>query len=429
MTDTAPAIVLRGLPDGLEARPVYRYRTREDGDRVPVRTRRGLLKFDRVLLTTATPGQTTSVELDDRERRFILGAQRRSWHSIEGRYGQNAWSRCLDLARAEVVQLRCGVTHELELGEIVDWTLTPRWSRLRLARAEARQAGRAAMQQKAHAAADSIDDLCPAFARVLREAPPYMPSLAALIALASDLRNGVVSESPRAFSQRHFASTKAHDGIAHVLERLGVPSWVADATGVRRSSRIGVAGQIIVGTGSARFSASGFAGPVSLRADQADLRLEVSSDAIALILVENLQASEALADARADLAIVYTGGMPGGSTLTRISELAATAAETFIATDADLGGVRISEQLLEVAPNARLIDVGSVPHEQQPAWPPESGYRRSLERTRTGRAGVLAEAVLERGYALEQELLLVDAVARLVPRRAPHHSKGRGESR
>lgn len=223
-----------------------------------------------------------------------------------------------------------------------------------------------------------------------------------------------MSASPRAFSQRHFGSTKAHDGVARVLERLGVPPWVADATGVRRSSRIGVAGQIGGSSADAWFRAAAFAGPVTPRAEQPDLRLSVGEGASALILVENLQAAEALADARCDLAIIYTGGMPGRATLERIGQLADGATHTLIATDADLGGIRIAEQLLEVAQDARLVDVGSVPHEPQPVWTEQSGYRRAMQRTLTGRAASLAEAVLLRGYALEQELLLVQAVAQVL---------------
>lgn len=418
VTQPAPTIVLLGVPEGLEARPVYRYRTSNDGDRVPVKTRRGLQKFDRVMLVAGKHQPAADAVMDEREKRFILGAQRRVWRSIESRYGQDAWSRCIELARANVVELRCDVAGELELGQLVDWQLTPSWSRMRSERVGARKADRDLVRQGALEVADSIDDICPEFARVLRNAPPHMPALPAVIAVARDLRDGLMSASPRAFSQRHFGSTKAHDGVAHVLERLGVPSWVADATGVRRSSRIGVAGQIVVDAGSERFRADAFAGPVTLRANQAGLRLLLTSDAVALILVENLQAAEALADARGDLAIVYTGGMPGHATLDRIGEIASRAAETLIATDADLGGVRIAEQLLEVTPKARLIDVGTVPHDPQPPWSADSAYRRSLERTRNGSAGNFADAVLERGYPLEQELLLVDAVALIIPRSA-----------
>lgn len=418
--ETAPTIVLRGVPNDLEVRPIYRYRTTEDGDRIAVRTRRGLRKFTRVELTSADPAQAEAVVLDESERRFVLGAERRSWRAIERRYGQDAWNRCVALARAGVVRLRCDVTHEVELGQMIDWRLTTNWSAQRAERLSDRQAAQTETRRQALEAADAVEDISPEFARVLRDVSPHTPSLVAAIAVASDLRDGVVNASPRAFSQRHFGSTKAHDGVAHVLRRLGVPSWVADATGVQRSARIGVAGRIGVHARGAQFSASFLAGPLILRADQTDLAFTISGNGVALVLVENLQAAEALADVRTELAIVYTGGMPGRATLDRISDLASQAAEAWIATDADLGGVRISEQLLEAVPEAHLIDVGTVPHDPQPEWPPNSGYRRSLERAVTGAAGTLAEAVLERGYPLEQELLLVDAVAGVVPPSASH---------
>src|SRR5579884_318738 len=195
MTDTAPTIVLRGVPEGLEARPIYRYRTTDDGDRVAVRTRRGLRKFDRVELTGSLSGRTPPQVLDDRERRFILGAERRAWRSIERRYGHDAWSRCVDLALSGVVQLRCAVTDDLELGGVVDWALTPSWSRQRSELVEARRATRAETRQRALEAADSVDDICPELARALRESPPHVPSLPGLIAVANDLCDGIVSAS------------------------------------------------------------------------------------------------------------------------------------------------------------------------------------------------------------------------------------------
>lgn len=179
LTGTASTIVLRGVPEGLEARPIYRYRTTVDGERVAVRTRRGLRKFDRVELAGAS-GRTSPAVLDDREKRFILGAERRSWRSIERRYGHDAWNRCVDLARSSVVQLRCTVTDELELGGVVDWALTRSSSRQRSERVEARKATRAETRLRALEAAESVDDICPEFARVLRESPPHIPALPGL---------------------------------------------------------------------------------------------------------------------------------------------------------------------------------------------------------------------------------------------------------
>jgi len=82
---------------------------------------------------------------------------------------------------------------------------------------------------------------------------------------------------------------------------------------------------------------------------------------------------------------------------------------TILATDADLGGIRIAEQLLSVAPEAQLLDVGTVPHDPQSKWPHANGYH-AIERAVDGPAAPLAMAVLDRGYSLEQELLIIEAV-------------------
>jgi uncharacterized protein DUF2399 len=176
-----------------------------------------------------------------------------------------------------------------------------------------------------------------------------------------------------------------------------------------------VAGQIVVASQSATFHASEFSGPVILRTGPAELVLTLQASARALVLVENLQAGEMLADVHTDLAIVYTGGMPGHETLDQIGRLAEQAETTLIATDADLGGIRIAEQLLTVAPAALVLDVGTAPHEPQPAWPVNSGYRRAIEKSLAGSASMFAKAVLARGYPLEQELLLLDAIPIALP--------------
>jgi Protein of unknown function C-terminus (DUF2399) len=402
-------IALRGVPEGLHAKPLYRYRSLASGERVPVRSRQGLLKLNRIELTAAS-ALTDIVVLDERDERFLLGAERRSWQSIERRYGDRAWDACVEFARAGIVRLRCDVNDRLEIGRLIDWTLTTEWSRKRASRASGRDARRAAIQSRAHAAADDVQDICIELADALRGSPPHLLGLPGLIAVALDLRDGIVNPGPRSFSQRHFGSTKAHDDVARVIERLGVPDWVADATGVRRSSRIGVAGRISVSANGTTVLTEVFAGPVIFRADQQDLVLTLTDHAAPLVLVENLQAAETLADQRPDLAIIYTGGMPGRATVNHVARLAEAASVTVIATDADLGGIRIAEQLLLVAPGARVSDVGAMPHQPQPAWSANSGYRRSIEGSLGGAASRLAEAVLARGYAVEQELVIVQAV-------------------
>jgi hypothetical protein len=407
--ETPAPIALRGVPEHLEARPVYRYRTSADGERVPVRNRHGLLKLARVELI-AVLGTRDVLALSQGDEAFVLGATRRSWQSIERRFGNKAWEICVTFARAGIVRLHCNVSDRLEIGGVIDWTLSDEWARRRADRAADRHAVREGIRSRALEIADQVEDICPELADVLRTAPSHLPGLPALTAVAIDLNDGIVNANPRSFSQRHFGSTKSHDDVAKLLDRAGVPDWVADVTGVRRSSRIGVAGCIEIRTAVATLPANALAGPVILRCDQADLVLALTTNSPSLVVVENLQAAETLADTRRDLAIIYTGGMPSKATLSHIRSLAESAEMTVIVTDADLGGVRIAEQLLTVAPDARVLDVGAVPHDSKPPWRPENGYRRAVERSLSGPAASLAQAVLARGYPLEQELLIAAAV-------------------
>ena len=82
--------------------------------------------------------------------------------------------------------------------------------------------------------------------------------------------------------------------------------------------------------------------------------------------------------------------------------------------DADFGGVRIAEQLLVVAPDAELVDIGEQPHPTVRAWPEDGESVRGLRTALVGPAGSLAEACLGRGYRVEQELSTVRAVTSIV---------------
>jgi hypothetical protein len=84
--------------------------------------------------------------------------------------------------------------------------------------------------------------------------------------------------------------------------------------------------------------------------------------------------------------------------------------------DADLGGVRIAEQVLAVAPAAAVVDTGEYQHDPRAPWTPDSVSVLGLREAAGGPAAGLARACLDRGYPVEQELAVVEAVGRSLAR-------------
>jgi hypothetical protein len=130
-----------------------------------------------------------------------------------------------------------------------------------------------------------------------------------------------------------------------------------------------------------------------------------------LIVIENRQAAETVSDRYPEHAVFWTQGMMGADSLAVLRQLGEQAARILAAPDADLGGVRIAEQILRIAPSAQLIDVGKFPHERRRPFKANSVSEIGLRAAVTGPAGSLATGCLERGYGVEQELAAVDAVA------------------
>ena len=119
----------------------------------------------------------------------------------------------------------------------------------------------------------------------------------------------------------------------------------------------------------------------------------------ALVVVENPQAAEAVADRQPEQAIVYTAGMPGEGSL------AQHAGRVAIASDADAGGVRIAEAIVRSLPDggaATLLDVGASPHRVAVAWNEASQALRTRRRVVDGSAGALTRACLARGHPVER---------------------------
>lgn len=402
---------MAGVPDGLVAQPLREYRSGEDGKHVEVRTRRGERKIDRIELVPAGAFAPVSpLELTEPEERWLLGASRRRWTGITSHYGDQAWARAVQLTRAGVVRLRCTVDERMGLGEPQGWVLTDSWEKRRGETVQRRALDHEQTRERASAAAVAVGERCPELAGALAAAAPGSPATSVLLYAAEDLIEGVTHSGPRAFSQAHFGSTKARGNVAQTLRDAGIPEDVLVELGVRRSARLGVAGPVRATVGGEEIALNFLDGPVLLRADQKKLELTLSSP-VPLVVVENLQAAEVLADRMsADIALLYTAGLPGRSPLRHIAALAGLAIRTIVVPDADLGGVRIAEALLRAAPNAHLIDVGELDHPPRAKWPNDGVSAQGLRAALTGPAGALAQACLDRGYPVEQELATLEAV-------------------
>jgi hypothetical protein len=408
MAVAANILPLAGLPDGVLAERVRRMRTTETGERAEVLVGRRHRRTDDVDLIPAGAPAVLD-ELDPAERRWLLITGRRQWRSVEARYGDNAWARAIELVRAGVVRLRCRVNDDMTLGEPRSWMLTDEWQQRRQDLNQRQERHRDHWRARADMAAIAVAERSPELSEALRKAPGRSPTTPVLVHAAEDLVEGVIHASPRAFSQVHFKDTKARDDVADILARVGVPDDILIALGVRRSARIGVAGPIHALVAGEALKLGLLHGPVLLRVDQPGLQLRLSAS-VPLVVVENLQAAEALADQLPELAVAYTAGFPSDGALRALGGLVGDADGVVLVPDADLGGVRIAERVLSITPDAELIDIGQMDHPQRDPWPVGGDTERALRAAATGRAAQLARRCLERGYPVEQELATVRAV-------------------
>jgi uncharacterized protein DUF2399 len=136
------------------------------------------------------------------------------------------------------------------------------------------------------------------------------------------------------------------------------------------------------------------------------------------VLVENFQAADALARRRPDVGAVYIAGSLSTASLATLRHLRGPA-RTALVPDADLGGVRIAEQVLAVLPATELLDVGDEDGAVSGApFREDSSYAERLRRhaSRAAASARLAEAVLRRGYRVEQEHVAVRVAERWLER-------------
>ncbi|MCF6509186.1 DUF2399 domain-containing protein [Blastococcus sp. MG754426] len=389
---------------------------------VPDRRRR--LRLTAVALTAADDVDAPAApDPAGADASFVLGAARRTWAAVQRRFGARAWPLAEECARAGLVAVCCTVTEDMRLGAPTGWHLLDRGARLAQARASAVTARREQIEQRrddlltrlvaAHTDGDPVLGISSAAAASLVHALRHETGRVrrlVLLAAATDLLDGVTHDGPRAFSLAHFADSKIRDDALGVLADAGVDAEVAIALGLRRAPRLGVAGAVDAERAGTRVALSALDGPVLIRADQPDLTL--ISHAEHLVIVENLQAAEALAERVAapgtTVAVVYTAGTPSAAALDLLVALMNQVPRVLLCPDADLGGVRIAAAVLdalpaEVAARVILCDPGEWPHRRQRPWPIDGATVQGLRERLDGSAGRLAGACLARGYRVEQE--------------------------
>ena len=407
-----PPAPVGGVPAGCRAVPLVEVVER-DGAPVEVRDRRRRRKTNDVVLV-AEPAYPRAA-VDDADRRFALGAGRRRWATVVGRYGPAASDVALSLVRGDVVHLACEVDGRGNVGE-------PRWWQPTEAAAAAAAAARAVASEwrtqgdvERRSLASELDGRHPDVAAALLNASSAT-ALAVLTAAGNDLVAGVEHAGPRAFTQAHFGDTKAHD-VRAVLLDAGVSPAALEALGLRRGDRIGLGGPIVVTTSNGVVDLAPLRGPVAVRLDQPGLRIATQTGAA--VVIENLQPAEVVCARHPGLPVIYTAGHFGDDVAELLRQLDDADVRLLAVVDADLGGVRIAQRITAAAPSAEVGDVGTWPHSPRPPFEPDGVSVRAL-RALAGDAliGPFATAVLARGYPVEQELATLDIVGTWVRRLA-----------
>ena len=224
-----------GLPSGVRAVTVPR--RGPDGPTVPVdRRRRVAARQIDLVSDLSAPLTPPSAQLTNADINWVLATASRRWASVENRFGTGALDVAFELVRAGAVALRCEVREEHKLGRPRSWRLTDEWTRQATERHAAHEHETTSWRERARAAAHRIQDIDPGLAASLHQSRGNEPRLRILVYAADDLAEGVNHDGPRAFSQAHFANTKAHDDVAAVLLEAGASEASVLSLGLRRSS-------------------------------------------------------------------------------------------------------------------------------------------------------------------------------------------------
>jgi hypothetical protein len=408
---------LAGVPDGLVARPLRK------PDGTVRRDRRGYIKATQVILTAAgdAPPHTDLEQpppgVEAGEWRWVLGATRRSWATIAARWGPRARPLAVTLARAGIIDLDCAA-EDLRLGPPLRWRLTDTGATARLLQTSAHTAHVTGWEQRAAAAAALVADLDEGLAAALITRRGHETRLHVLVYAAEDLAAGISHDGPRAFSQAHFQHTKARDDAPDILTAAGASPETIAALGLRRSPYLGLGGPIRLQISEQTWDLRDVHGPVQIRADQPLTATLLHGDRpVTLAVIENLQAAETTCDQHPGVAVLWSAGQPSNHTLQIAAALAKQASAIIIATDADLGGVRIAARVADAAPTSvplRILDAGGEAHEARDPFGTTSRTGVHAYTTRPDAVGDFARAVANRDYPVEQEAAIRSALLRAI---------------
>lgn len=419
MSDSAIAtpVPVSGVPDGLTSLAIPR------ADGTLPRDRKGRLKLTHVRLTARHPNDPprpgTPVEgVTVEDLRWAIRTKRRYWASIEQRFGQAARERAVRLAEAGVVDLVCAVDEFAQVTDILHWQRTSRWDEYQR-RNDIRQSDDTQLwQTRAQDVARQVAATDPGLAEALITARPNSTRLPVLVYAAEDLVDGIVHDGPRAFSQAHFSETKIREDAPKVLAGAGAAPETLVALGLRRSPYIGLGGSITIQTDAGNLDLAAVDGPVRFRVDQrSTFDVHLGPGTRLLVIVENLQAAEAVCDMAPDVAAVWCAGQPSEQALRLIRQLSVNAAATVIATDADLGGIRIARRIIGALPatdNVTVLDAGTAEHPIRKPFGQVSQDGLLAATNGNGPIADFARACLARGYPVEQEATIRSTLATFI---------------
>jgi len=417
---------LAGVPAGLVAHARLRV-TRREGQTVVRTDRRRRLRYDWVELRTVAPIEDlTSRQLydltctavaanantsarRDADAAFVLDASRRSRAAVARRFGQATDTVAHALARLGVVTLVCD-HQDGRLGSWHHWELSPELVATVVAWRQQRLILRDDAVTQARKLAEQLVDDEPDLADWLATAR-WHDNLPVLLTAVTDLLGGVRHHGPRAFSRAHFGDSKAHDDIATLLRHAGASEEAIARLGVSRAARLGTGGQLAaLDRHGNQLISAGLAGPTLFRIDEIT---ELHASGAPLVVIENLQAAEAVGDLLGRLVgVLYVAGTFADRTRRLLASAAASASDSIVICDADLGGVRIAARATDAMADhcpARVIDVGHWEH--TPGTRFTTAEQETLRRHLDGRAATVASGCLTRGYAVEQEPVTVEIVA------------------
>lgn len=393
---------------------------RREGELKVPSDRRGRLKSDRLRFVAVEPMARTveSVPITEADWAWVLGASRRAWGTVLTRWmdAETAREVTHSLVEAGVVELDVRMKQPGRVDyEPVAWMLTPAWEEARRHRDHERAADRDSLRTRARERAEQVGALDPGMAAALGDPATQGTPLAVLVAAADDLLDGVMHDGPRAFSQVHFGHTKARDDAPSILRAAGVSEATIGLLGLARFPYIGLGGALVV----PGVDLSKFGGPMRLRASGVDgWGIALADDARAVVLVENLQAAEAVCELFPDVAVVWFAGQPADAVLRVCAEVARSAARAdlpiLIAPDADLGGVYITRLIAAVMPadaNVIVVDAGTVaPATMRPFSQRTLDALAELSIESSRLVATFAQAVLDRGRPVEQEAAIRQAI-------------------